>query len=65
MDFRSIAATLTASGYPPRKADAKIAHDIVLKAIEGAGGNHLPGAKDPEYLFATLQQPPAPIRGST
>ena len=32
MDFRSIAATLKASGYPPRMADAKIAHDIVLKA---------------------------------
>ena len=29
--------TLKASGYPPRKADAKIAHDIVLKAIENAG----------------------------
>ena len=28
---------LRASGYPPRKADAKIAHDIVLKAIEDAG----------------------------
>ena len=37
MDFRSIATTLKASGYPPRKADAKIAHDIVLKAIENAG----------------------------
>ena len=37
MDFRSIAATLKAAGYPPRKADAKIAHDIVLKAIEDAG----------------------------
>ena len=36
MDFRSIAATLKASGYPPRKADARIAHDIVLKAIEDA-----------------------------
>lgn len=32
MDFRSTATTLKASGYPPRKADAKIAHDIVLKA---------------------------------
>jgi transposase len=29
-----------------------------------AGGDHLLGAKDPEYLFATLQQPPTPIRGS-
>ena len=37
MDFRSIATTLKASGYPSRKADAKIAHDIVLKAIENAG----------------------------
>ncbi len=37
MDFRSIAASLKAVGYPPRKADAKIAHDIVLKAIEAAG----------------------------
>ena len=37
MDFRSTATTLKASGYPPRKADAKIAHDIVLKAIEDAG----------------------------
>ena len=31
MDFRSTATTLKASGYPPRKADAKIAHDIVLR----------------------------------
>lgn len=37
MDFRRIAASLKALGYPPRKADAKIAHDIVLKAIESAG----------------------------
>lgn len=37
MDFRSTATTLKVSGYPPRKADAKIAHDIVLKAIEDAG----------------------------
>ena len=37
MDFRSTATTLKASGYPPRKADAKIAHDIVFKAIEDAG----------------------------
>ena len=37
MDFKSTAATLKASGYPPRKADAKIAHDIGLKAIEDAG----------------------------
>ena len=37
MDFRNIATTLKAAGYPPRKADAKIAHDIVLKAIEDAG----------------------------
>ena len=37
MNFRSIATTLKASGYPPRKADAKIAHEIVLKAIENAG----------------------------
>ena len=31
MDFRSLAASLEAAGYTPRKADAKIAHDIVLK----------------------------------
>lgn len=37
MDFNDIAATLKAAGYPPRKAEAKIAHDIVLKAIEDAG----------------------------
>ena len=37
MDFREIAARLRADGYPPRKADAKIAHDIILKAIEDAG----------------------------
>lgn len=37
MDFRNAAASLTAAGYPPRKADAKIAHDIVLKSIEAAG----------------------------
>lgn len=37
MDFRHIAATLKTAGYPPRKADAKIAHDIILKAIEAAG----------------------------
>lgn len=29
-----------------------------------AGGNHLLGARDPEYLCATLQQPPAPVRDS-
>ena len=29
-----------------------------------AGGNHLLGAKDPGYLYATLQQPPTPIRDS-
>ncbi|MGN0545079.1 MAG: nucleotidyl transferase AbiEii/AbiGii toxin family protein [Acutalibacteraceae bacterium] len=37
MDFMDIAATLKKSGYSPKKADAKIAHDIVLKAIEDAG----------------------------
>ena len=37
MDFKAIAATLKDVGYSPRKADAKIAHDIVLKAIEDAG----------------------------
>ena len=37
MDFRNIAASLKTHGYPPRKADAKIAHDIILKAIEAAG----------------------------
>ena len=30
-----------------------------------AGGNHLPGAQDPVYLYATLQKPPTPTRGST
>lgn len=29
-----------------------------------AGGNHLLGAKDPGYLYATLQQPPALVRDS-
>ena len=29
-----------------------------------AGGILLLGAKDPEYLFATLQQPPTPIRAA-
>lgn len=29
-----------------------------------AGGIHLLGAEDPEYLFATLQQPPTPIRAA-
>ena len=37
MNFKDIAAALKKSGYSPKKADAKIAHDIVLKAIEGAG----------------------------
>ena len=37
MDFRSIAEKLKEYGYSPRKAEAKIAHDIVLKAIEDAG----------------------------
>lgn len=37
MNFKDIAATLRKSGYSPKKADAKIAHDIVLKAIEDAG----------------------------
>lgn len=37
MDFRIMAESLKAAGYPPRKADAKIAHDIVLKAIDEAG----------------------------
>lgn len=37
MNFRDIAASLKTVGYSPRKADAKIAHDIVLKAIEDAG----------------------------
>ena len=37
MNFKDIAATLKKSGYSPKKADAKIAHDIVLKAIEDAG----------------------------
>lgn len=37
MDFKAIEATLKEAGYPPRKAEAKIAHDIVLKAIEDAG----------------------------
>ena len=37
MNFKAIAATLKAAGYSPRKADAKIAHDLLLKAIEGSG----------------------------
>ena len=37
MDFMNIVASLKAAGYSPRKAGAKIAHDIVLKAIESAG----------------------------
>lgn len=37
MDFRNIVVSLKAAGYSPRKAGAKIAHDIVLKAIESAG----------------------------
>lgn len=37
MDFGIIATALKANGYSPRKADAKIAHDIVLKAIEDSG----------------------------
>lgn len=37
MDFRDIARPLKAAGYPPRKANAKIAHDIVLKAIDDSG----------------------------
>lgn len=37
MDFKAIEATLKEAGYSPRKAEAKIAHDIVLKAIEDAG----------------------------
>ena len=28
MNFKDIAATLRKSGYSPKKADAKIAHDI-------------------------------------
>ena len=37
MDFKAIAAPLKAAGYSPRKAEAKIAHDLLLKAIEDAG----------------------------
>ena len=37
MNFRDMAAKLKAAGYSPRKADAKVAHDLVLKAIEAAG----------------------------
>lgn len=37
MNFRDIAEPLKAAGYPPRKANAKIAHDIVLKAIDDSG----------------------------
>ena len=37
MNFRGIAATLKTAGYSPRKAEAKTAHDIVLKAIDDAG----------------------------
>ena len=38
MNFRGIAATLKTAGYSPRKAETKIAHDIVLKAIDDALG---------------------------
>ena len=37
MNFMEAAAALKAVGYSPRKADAKIAHDIILKAIADAG----------------------------
>lgn len=37
MNFREIAVSLKTLGYSPRKAEAKIAHDIVLKAINDAG----------------------------
>ena len=37
MNFRGIVSTLKTAGYSPRKAEAKIAHDIVLKAIDDAG----------------------------
>lgn len=37
MNFKDMAETLKAAGYSPRKAEAKIAHDLVLKAIEAAG----------------------------
>ena len=41
MNFRGIAATLKTAGYSPRKAETKIAHDIVLKAIDDAGFHDL------------------------
>jgi predicted nucleotidyltransferase component of viral defense system len=37
MNFRVIADELKKAGFTSRKANAKIAHDIVLKAIEDAG----------------------------
>ena len=37
MNFREMAATLKVAGYSPSKANAKIAHDLVLKAIEASG----------------------------
>ena len=37
MDFRKLHEQLVAKGYNDDTADAKIAHDIVLKAIDAAG----------------------------
>ena len=37
MDFESIRGTLTAKGYSEATADAKIAHDVILKAIRDSG----------------------------
>lgn len=36
MNSKEMAEELKKAGYPPRKADAKIARDIVLKAFERA-----------------------------
>ncbi len=37
MDFESIRGTLVAEGYSETTADAKIAHDVILKAIRDSG----------------------------
>ena len=37
MDFSAIRSILQAKGYSEETADAKIAHDIVLKAIADSG----------------------------
>lgn len=37
MDFKQMAGKLIAQGYAPKKANAKIAHDIILKSINDSG----------------------------